>query len=67
MRTGPPKSARLCNSDVFRVLRFLRVPEVCFEVCPWNPVLRILRVLRVMRVFFACPRAARAAFVDNGI
>ena len=53
MRTRPPKSARVCNSDVLRMLRFLRVPEVCFEVCPWNPVLHILRVLRVMRVFFA--------------
>ena len=25
-----PKSARVCNSDVLRVLRVLRVPEVCF-------------------------------------
>ena len=30
MRTRPTKSARVCNSDVLRVLRVLRVPEVCF-------------------------------------
>ena len=30
VRTRPPKSARVCNSDVLRVLRVLRVPEVCF-------------------------------------
>ena len=30
VRTQPPKSARVCNSDVLRVLRVLRVPEVCF-------------------------------------
>ena len=33
VRTRPPKSARVCNSDVLRVLRVLRVPEVCFSVC----------------------------------
>ena len=30
VRTRPPKSACVCNSDVLRVLRALRVPEVCF-------------------------------------
>ena len=53
MRTRPPQSARVCNSDVLRVLRVLCVPEVCL----WNPVLRVLRVMRVffaLSTFYAC-------------
>ena len=30
VRMRPPKSARVCNSDVLRVTRVLRVREVCF-------------------------------------